>query len=346
MRGLRWTNTEQVLQLTLAELSRLKSETVSEAELKRAKDQLKSNIVLGLESSGSRMSNLARQQMYFGRFFGVDEITADIDRVSVFDVQRLAGELFRPEAIALTLLGNLEVHEGVTRRSGLLRDVLLESPLRLRMRRNGSGELHEDLEEGWAAGRRGFHADRAADRDVGDADPDDAGYSAAVEVEEAGEPDVGDSVAADDRAGGAAVQLDVSGERVCVHAFGAWRAARVGSSDLAERADDSAGSGGGQKAGYTFSISNCTKVTVNNQDMFTSYQVKAVPQSPGKTGDLGFCTDENNLIKSTRGRNELHAAAAVMRRLPWLLLSVLALPCFCVGLGAQGPRPVRARPLF
>ncbi len=101
-------NTEQVLQLTLAELSRLKSETVSEAELKRAKDQLKSNIVIGLESSGSRMSNLARQQMYFGRFFGVDEITVDIDRVGVEDVQKLATELFRSEAIALTLLGNLK----------------------------------------------------------------------------------------------------------------------------------------------------------------------------------------------------------------------------------------------
>jgi len=101
-------NTEQVLKLTLAELSRLKSDTVSESELKRAKDQLKGNIVIGLESSGSRMSNLARQQMYFGRFFGVDEITADIDRVSVGDIQRLAVELFQPEAIGLTLLGNLK----------------------------------------------------------------------------------------------------------------------------------------------------------------------------------------------------------------------------------------------
>ena len=53
----------------------------------------------------------------------------------------------------------------------------------------------------------------------------------------------------------------------------------------------------GQKSGYTFAISNCTKVNVNNQDMFTSYQVTAVPQSLGKTGDLGYCTDENNLIR-------------------------------------------------
>jgi predicted Zn-dependent peptidase len=99
--------TEKVLRLTLEELRRLKEETVSEAELKRAKDQLKSNMVIGLESSGSRMSNLARQQMYFGRFFGVDEIIEEIEAVTIADIQDLAQRLFRPEAIALTLLGNL-----------------------------------------------------------------------------------------------------------------------------------------------------------------------------------------------------------------------------------------------
>jgi predicted Zn-dependent peptidase len=75
--------------------------------LKRAKDQLKSNMVIGLESSGSRMSNLARQQMYFGRFFGVDEIMEEIDAVTSADIQELARELFQPEVMALTLLGNL-----------------------------------------------------------------------------------------------------------------------------------------------------------------------------------------------------------------------------------------------
>jgi predicted Zn-dependent peptidase len=99
--------TERLLRLTLDELSRLKEETVSEGELKRAKDQLKSNIVLGLESSSSRMANLARQQMYFGRFFGVDEITTEIEAVTPADVQGIAQSLFRPEAMALTLLGNL-----------------------------------------------------------------------------------------------------------------------------------------------------------------------------------------------------------------------------------------------
>jgi type IV pilus assembly protein PilA len=47
----------------------------------------------------------------------------------------------------------------------------------------------------------------------------------------------------------------------------------------------------GQKSGYTFNITNCTKVNVNNQDMYTSYEATAVPQSVGKTGHRGFCID-------------------------------------------------------
>jgi type IV pilus assembly protein PilA len=56
----------------------------------------------------------------------------------------------------------------------------------------------------------------------------------------------------------------------------------------------------GQKAGYTFTFSNCTKVSINNQDMYTGYQLTAVPQSLGKagTGDRGFCTDQSGEIKS------------------------------------------------
>jgi predicted Zn-dependent peptidase len=45
--------------------------------------------------------------MYFGRFFGVDEIMEEIEAVTTADVQELAQELFQPETMALTLLGNL-----------------------------------------------------------------------------------------------------------------------------------------------------------------------------------------------------------------------------------------------
>jgi predicted Zn-dependent peptidase len=98
----------QVIELIMSEFHRLKSEALPEEELQRAKDQLKGNIVLGLESSMSRMSNLARQEMYFEHFFGIDEIMEKVEAVSGEQVMDMANFLFSPEKVALTLLGRLD----------------------------------------------------------------------------------------------------------------------------------------------------------------------------------------------------------------------------------------------
>lgn len=97
----------EMLRRILAEVCRIKEELISDEELSRAKEQLKGNIVLGLESSSSRMSNLARQQINFGRFATIDEITTQIDGVTSADIQRVAQSLFQQEKLALTLLGKL-----------------------------------------------------------------------------------------------------------------------------------------------------------------------------------------------------------------------------------------------
>ena len=80
--------TEELLALTLQEFRRLKDEPVPDDELRRAKDQLKGSLMLSLESTGSRMANLARQHMYFGRFFELDEILDAIDRVPAAAIQQ------------------------------------------------------------------------------------------------------------------------------------------------------------------------------------------------------------------------------------------------------------------
>jgi Predicted Zn-dependent peptidases len=97
----------EVVDLVLAEFRSLKETPLPEEELKRAKDQLKGNILLGLESSNSRMANLARQEMYFHKFFTVDELIARIDDVDADKVQAMAQRLFDPSRIAVTLLGRL-----------------------------------------------------------------------------------------------------------------------------------------------------------------------------------------------------------------------------------------------
>jgi predicted Zn-dependent peptidase len=85
----------------------LKAEEVPADELRRAKDQLKGSLMLSLESSTARMSNLARQEMYFDRFYTMDEIIARIESVTAEDIVQLANEFFQPAQIAVTVLGNL-----------------------------------------------------------------------------------------------------------------------------------------------------------------------------------------------------------------------------------------------
>jgi predicted Zn-dependent peptidase len=85
----------------------LKEKRVSQEELQRAKDQLKGSIMLGLESSSSRMSNLARHQMYFGRILSMDEMIQKIEAVTAREIMELAQEFFQTDRIALTVLGRL-----------------------------------------------------------------------------------------------------------------------------------------------------------------------------------------------------------------------------------------------
>ena len=98
----------EVVDLILGEFAKLKLEPLPQEELTRAKDQVKGNILLGLESSNARMANLARQEMYFRQFITVDEIIARIDEVEAGQVQSMAQKLFDPTRIAVTLLGRLD----------------------------------------------------------------------------------------------------------------------------------------------------------------------------------------------------------------------------------------------
>ena len=97
----------QVIDLIVKEFRDLKESPVSEEELLRAKNHLKGSLMLSLESTSSRMSNLARQELYFGRFYSLDEILASIETVTLAEVQSLAHDFFRPDQIAVTVLGPL-----------------------------------------------------------------------------------------------------------------------------------------------------------------------------------------------------------------------------------------------
>ena len=98
----------KVVDLIVNEFRDLKQNAISEEELRRTKEQLKGSLMLSLESTTARMSNLARQEMYFDRFFGLDEIIERIESVTSEELTGLANEFFHADRIAVTVLGNLE----------------------------------------------------------------------------------------------------------------------------------------------------------------------------------------------------------------------------------------------
>ena len=97
----------KVVECIVSEFRKLKSEMVTEDELRRSKDQLKGSLMLSLESSNARMSNLARQEMYFDHFYGLDELIAKIEAVTAEELKELANQFFETDSIAVTVLGNL-----------------------------------------------------------------------------------------------------------------------------------------------------------------------------------------------------------------------------------------------
>jgi predicted Zn-dependent peptidase len=105
------TSTEsagKVVDCIVNELRQLQQELVPEEELRRAKDHLKGSLMLGLESTSSRMSNLARSELYFQRFIGMDEMLESIEKVTAGEIQRIAQQFFHPDLMSLAMLGRLD----------------------------------------------------------------------------------------------------------------------------------------------------------------------------------------------------------------------------------------------
>ncbi len=97
----------ELIEVVVGEIRKLKTDPLPADELRRAKDHLKGSLMLNLESTSSRMSHLARQEIYRDRADTLDEMLASIELVTVEEVQRLAGEFFQHESLGVTVLGNV-----------------------------------------------------------------------------------------------------------------------------------------------------------------------------------------------------------------------------------------------
>ncbi|MBI4525165.1 MAG: insulinase family protein [Deltaproteobacteria bacterium] len=99
---------EEVADLITEEMKKLAAGQIGQEEFERTKNQLIGNMILGLESSDSWMSHIARNEIYFGKAISLEDLSREIRSVSLEEVMDLARAIFRPEAMALTLLGDFK----------------------------------------------------------------------------------------------------------------------------------------------------------------------------------------------------------------------------------------------
>ncbi|MFI5305136.1 MAG: M16 family metallopeptidase [Nitrospiria bacterium] len=101
----------QVIQIILKELKKLRNEGLTSRELRKAKDHLKGSMMLGMESTSSRMGQMAKDELYFGRFFSMEEVIRDIESVTKESVFMIANQIFDPNHFSLSTLGPLSKKE-------------------------------------------------------------------------------------------------------------------------------------------------------------------------------------------------------------------------------------------
>ena len=96
---------QEVIELVHQEFKRLKEDPFKNGELETAKEQLKGNLLLSLESSDNLMTRLAKNEIYFGTYLPVERTLKGVDEVKEEVVRNLAKELFDEHFFCLTVLG-------------------------------------------------------------------------------------------------------------------------------------------------------------------------------------------------------------------------------------------------
>jgi predicted Zn-dependent peptidase len=101
-------NMKQVVDLVLEQFTKIKKEGVRPEELERAREYLKGTLVLGMESTPSRMNWLAKSEHYYNRVMTIDEVFDKVDKVTQDDIIRLANKFFQDEYLTLAVIGDME----------------------------------------------------------------------------------------------------------------------------------------------------------------------------------------------------------------------------------------------
>jgi predicted Zn-dependent peptidase len=103
--GTRANEVKRVVDLVCRELRKLRTQGIDAKDLGRVKNQMKGSLMLSLESSHSRMSKLAKDELSQGCHISLEQMTGEIDRVTTEQVYRVAQDLLEPRCLSITALG-------------------------------------------------------------------------------------------------------------------------------------------------------------------------------------------------------------------------------------------------
>jgi predicted Zn-dependent peptidase len=98
----------EVIETILSEIKKLKG-SITDLELTRAKNQLKGYLIMALESSSGRMNNIARQEIYYGNYLSAEQIIAEIEKVTIKEIETIIDTYLTKDKMAITVLGNADI---------------------------------------------------------------------------------------------------------------------------------------------------------------------------------------------------------------------------------------------
>lgn len=109
--GLAYENLEEAIKTILVEMDKMKEAKITEEEFNRAKQQIKSNFILGLESTSSRMSSIGRRELLYNEIITPDEIVDKINAVQLENIIKISKMIFNKENFTVVYTGNLKKHK-------------------------------------------------------------------------------------------------------------------------------------------------------------------------------------------------------------------------------------------
>ena len=101
-------NAETVMEIVSNEIESVVRDGITQAELERAKGNVKGSLVLSSEDPGSRMNRLGRQQVTTGEILSIDELIARFDALTMDDVRRVADTVLKDATFSIAVVGPFE----------------------------------------------------------------------------------------------------------------------------------------------------------------------------------------------------------------------------------------------